>query len=232
MFEPTLIAPSILSADFMNLDHDVEMVKQAGCDLLHIDVMDGHFVPNLTIGPPHVKALKETIELPLDVHLMIDNPDVQIPWYIDAGADSITVHIETLSDPEATIASIHDGGCKAALSLNPPTDVQDVLDYLDLVDMVLVMSVNPGFSGQSFIPSSVEKVEAISNHLKMIGSTCRIQVDGGINRKTAMLVAEKGADVLVSGNSVFGAEDPAAAIDAIRTCAESARLQALGEFTK
>lgn len=141
MFDSVLVAPSILSADFLELGRDVALVERGGCDLVHVDVMDGHFVPNLTIGPPHIRALRKVTSLPLDVHLMIENPDVQLPWYLEAGADSVTVHVETLDDPAATIARIHDAGCRAALALNPPTPVEEVLPYVDLVDMVLVLSL-------------------------------------------------------------------------------------------
>lgn len=228
MFDSVLVAPSILSADFLELGRDVALVERGGCDLVHVDVMDGHFVPNLTIGPPHIRALRKVTSLPLDVHLMIENPDVQLPWYLEAGADSVTVHVETLDDPAATIARIHDAGCRAALALNPPTPVEEVLPYVDLVDMVLVMSVMPGFSGQKFMPEVLDKVSAVAACLRRSGHAARIEVDGGVNEDTAPLVAARGADVLVAGNAVFAADDRAAAISSIRTAAETARAEALG----
>ena len=228
MFQPVKIAPSILSADFMNLQADIEMIEEGGAGYVHVDVMDGHFVPNLTIGVPHVKQLSRITELPLDVHLMIANPDEQLDWYLDAGADLVTVHIETLTDPTQTVSRIHEAGARAAIALNPPTPVERVLEYVDQLDMVLVMSVNPGFSGQSFIPSVIGKITALREHMDRIGHRCRVQVDGGINRTTAPLVAEEGADVLVSGNAVFKADDPALEITMLRIIADEAHERGLG----
>ena len=207
MFTDIQIAPSILSADFANLERDVRMVSEAGADWIHVDVMDGHFVPNLTIGPAHVKMLKRVTDVPLDVHLMIDNPEVQVPWYIEAGADSVTVHVETCDNAVSMLRSIRDAGAKAGISLNPETDPTQLAGLLDLVDMVLVMSVHPGFGGQSFIESSPAKIAAIVE---------MCEVDGGIGVGTAPLVSAVGADVLVAGSAIFCADDPAVALRGIR----------------
>ena len=190
MFTDIQIAPSILSADFANLERDVRMVSEAGADWIHVDVMDGHFVPNLTIGPAHVKMLKRVTDVPLDVHLMIDNPEVQVPWYIEAGADSVTVHVETCDNAVSMLRSIRDAGAKAGISLNPETDPTQLAGLLDLVDMVLVMSVHPGFGGQSFIESSPAKIAAIVEMCKAEGAAPLIEVDGGIGVGTAPLVMD------------------------------------------
>lgn len=216
MFTDIQIAPSILSADFANLERDVRMVSEAGADWVHVDVMDGHFVPNLTIGPAHVKMLKRVTDVPLDVHLMIDNPEVQVPWYIEAGADSVTVHVETCDNAVSMLRSIRDAGAKAGISLNPETDPTQLAGLLDLVDMVLVMSVHPGFGGQSFIESSPAKIAAIVEMCKAEGAAPLIEVDGGIGVGTAPLVSAVGADVLVAGSAIFCADDPAVALRGIR----------------
>ena len=216
MFTDIQIAPSILSADFANLERDVRMISEAGADWIHVDVMDGHFVPNLTIGPAHVKMLKRVTDVPLDVHLMIDNPEVQVPWYIDAGADSVTVHVETCDNAVSMLRSIRDAGAKAGISLNPETDPTQLAGLLDLVDMVLVMSVHPGFGGQSFIESSPAKIAAIVEMCKAEGAAPLIEVDGGIGVGTAPLVSAVGADVLVAGSAIFCADDPAVALRGIR----------------
>lgn len=216
MFTDIQIAPSILSADFANLERDVRMISEAGADWIHVDVMDGHFVPNLTIGPAHVKMLKRVTDVPLDVHLMIDNPEVQVPWYIEAGADSVTIHVETCDNAAAMLRMIGDAGVKAGISLNPETDASALEGLLGLVDMVLVMSVHPGFGGQSFIESSPAKIAAIVEMCKAEGAAPLIEVDGGIGVGTAPLVSAVGADVLVAGSAIFCADDPAAALRGIR----------------
>lgn len=216
MFTDIQIAPSILSADFANLERDVRMVSEAGADWIHVDVMDGHFVPNLTIGPAHVKMLKRVTDVPLDVHLMIDNPEVQVPWYIDAGADSVTVHVEACDDAATMLRMIGDAGVKVGISLNPETDASALEGLLGLVDMVLVMSVHPGFGGQSFIESSPAKIAAIIEMCKAEGAAPLIEVDGGIGVGTAPLVSAVGADVLVAGSAIFCADDPAVALRGIR----------------
>ena len=221
MFGSIGIAPSILSADFMNLERDIRMIEEGGADWIHVDVMDGHFVPNLTIGVPHVKALKRMAKLPLDVHLMISNPERQVPWFIAAGADMVTVHIEATQDPIALLESIKEAGCKAAIAINPPTPIEAIRDCIPHADMVLVMSVNPGFSGQSFMPECIQKVAQVSAWAKQDGVDSIIEVDGGIGVKTAALMTSQGADLLVCGNACFGAPDPKQAISDIRKAGES-----------
>lgn len=210
------IAPSILSADFANLERGVRMISEAGADWIHVDVMDGHFVPNLTIGPEHVRVLKRITSVPLDVHLMIDNPEVQLPWYVDAGADSITIHVEACDDPRSLLQSIRDSGVKAGISLNPETPVSSLNGLLQDVDLVLVMSVHPGFGGQSFIEGSLKKIEEIARMREELGCDLLIEVDGGINVDTAALAARAGAEILVAGSAIFCADDPATQLERIR----------------
>lgn len=229
MFEPVKIAPSILSADFMHLGRDIALIEEAGAGYVHVDVMDGHFVPNLTMGVPVVKQLKKATNLPLDVHLMIANPLEQLPWFLDAGADSVTVHAEVLDAGQLmrAITAIHAAGAKAAVSVKPHTTVGVLAPVIADVDMVLVMSVEPGFSGQSYIEGSDAKVARIVEIARSVGASPLIQVDGGIGVGTAPLVAAAGADVLVCGNAVFAAEDPAAALAAVQAAADAARITAL-----
>ena len=234
MFEPVKIAPSILSADFMNLGRDVALIEEAGAGYVHVDVMDGHFVPNLTMGVPVVKQLKKTTSLPLDVHLMISNPLEQLPWFLDAGADSVTVHAEVLdADGLArAVACIHAAGAKAAVSLKPRTPAGALAPVIADVDMVLVMSVEPGFSGQSYIEGSEDKVARVVAMAASVGASPLVQVDGGIGAATAPLVAAAGADVLVCGNAVFAADDPARALAEVAAAADEARLAALAARTE
>ncbi|MDA9101341.1 ribulose-phosphate 3-epimerase [Omnitrophica bacterium] len=203
------IAPSILSADFSRLGEEIREVEQAGSDLLHVDVMDGHFVPNLTIGPPVIRGIRKATSIPLDVHLMIDRPERFIHEYIEAGADWLTIHVEACREIEETIYLIKKKGMKAGLSLRPKTPVEELKPYLSKLDLVLVMSVEPGFGGQSFMPETMDKVRALKGELGYAG---RISVDGGINPKTARLAVEAGADILVAGTAVFGQKDRAQAV--------------------
>ena len=230
MFTPVRIAPSILSADFMNLAHDVRMIEEGGASFVHVDVMDGHFVPNLTIGVPHVKQLKRIATIPLDVHLMISNPLEQLPWFIEAGGDIITVHAETLEGQwlDRAIDMIHSGGAQASIALKPNTPVDVIASVIDKLDMVLVMSVEPGFSGQSYIEGSEAKVAAIAEIAKESNPDLLIEVDGGIGIDTIARVCACGADVIVCGNAVFGAKDPKDAIRSIGAVGNAARIEALG----
>lgn len=228
MFEPVKIAPSILSADFMNMGDDIGMIERGGAGYVHVDVMDGHFVPNLTLGVPFVKQLKKIATIPLDVHLMISNPLVQVPWFLDAGADIVTVHLEALDgaagEVEQVLETIHAAGAKAALSIKPDTPTAALAPYIGLLDMVLVMSVYPGFSGQSYIEGSDRRVAEVAALASKAGVSPLIEVDGGMGIKTAGLVAARGADVLVAGNAVFAASDPEAAIaDIMRAAGEAQR---------
>jgi ribulose-phosphate 3-epimerase len=214
-----LIAPSILSADFTRLAEAIAEVEAAGADLVHVDVMDGVFVPNLTIGPPVIKALKRVATIPLDVHLMISNADDTVGWYLEAGADYVTVHAEACRHLHRVVQAIRGAGAKAGVALNPATPASHLHDIIGEIDMVLVMSVNPGFGGQSFIPGSVRKVAEIAEMARKADADVLIEVDGGIDSSTAPLVAGAGARVLVAGNAVFCAESPADAIAAIRESA-------------
>ena len=229
MYQPVTIAPSILSADFMALGDDIAVIEQAGAGYVHVDVMDGHFVPNLSMGVPLVKQLAKATSLPLDVHLMVSNPLEQIPWFVQAGAASLTVHAEVLYGDALVqaVRAIHDAGCKAAVSLKPKTPVQTLIPVLEDLDTVLIMSVEPGFSGQSYIEGSDARVAQVVELARERGVAPLIQVDGGIGEATAPLVAAAGADVLVCGNAVFAASDPACALQAVQAAAEQARTQAL-----
>lgn len=220
---PIVMAPSILSADFTHLADAVALVEAAGADVVHVDVMDGHFVPNLTIGPPVIRSLKRVTRLPLDVHLMIDDADRTIGWYLDAGADMVTVHVEAVYHLHRVLHAIREAGVKAGVALNPGTPVACIAEVVRELDYVLVMSVNPGFGGQAFIPAAVEKVRQVRALADSAGVDLSIEVDGGIDVHTAPLVVKAGADMLVAGNAIFGAADPAAALAGIRTAAVAAQ---------
>lgn len=207
------IAPSILSADFSFLARDIKRVERAGADMLHVDIMDGHFVPNITIGPVVVKYMRKVTSLPLDVHLMIDNPKKYINAFVQAGSDMITVHIETASIKEiqAMARDLKSKGIKFGVSLNPATSISKIKPVLKFVDFVLVMSVNPGFGGQAFIPSALVKIKQLRAIFKE-----DIAVDGGINAATGKLVRVAGANVLAAGSYIFGAKNTKQAIDSLR----------------
>jgi ribulose-phosphate 3-epimerase len=275
MFGTVQIAPSLLSADFLNLERDVRLIEQGHPEWLHVDVMDGHFVPNLTIGPPIVAALKQLTNIPLDVHLMISNPAAQLDWFLEAGANLVTVHIECgggavspahtagtpahaagaaggggvasmagtavrttsaahtagtspsierVDDPSTLIDlidRIHASGARAGVALNPGTPAAAVNPFIALVDLVLVMSVHPGFGGQSFIASSVDKLTQISAFAHAAGANPLLEIDGGINAQTAPLATAQGADVLVAGNAIFATPNPVAALRALRAASHN-----------
>lgn len=201
------IAPSILSADFSNLAADIIKVEEAGCDLLHIDVMDGHFVPNITLGPPVIKKLKGKTKLPFDVHLMIVNPDKYIEDFVRAGADIISVHSEACIHLDRTIEYIKHFGIKAAVALNPATSLTDIEYVLEKLDMVLIMTVNPGFSGQSFIPAMIQKIVDLRSMIEKKKLDIDIQVDGGIKTDNIHLVAKAGANIIVAGSAIYNSEN-------------------------
>jgi ribulose-phosphate 3-epimerase len=211
------ISPSILAADFTRLGEEVARVEAAGADMLHVDVMDGHFVPNLTIGPPVVKALKAVTNLPLDVHLMVENPDALLPDFIAAGSANLTVHVEACRHLHRTIQFIKDAGVHASVVLNPATSLSTLEEILPEVHMVLLMSVNPGFGGQRFLPSTLGKIRALKQQITARNLDVLIEVDGGVKPDNAGQICAAGADVLVAGTAIFGQPDYAEAIRALRT---------------
>jgi len=206
MKKPFLLAPSILSADFTDLGASVELIEQKGGDWIHIDVMDGHFVPNLSFGSLVVRAIRSRSRLPFDVHLMVTNPEDLIPEFVSAGADYITFHIEAAVHAHRLISLIHDAGIKAGISIVPSTPVAALKELLPIVDLVLVMSVNPGFGGQVMIPSCLEKVRELKKLQQESGFSYIVSVDGGVNARTLDAVVDAGADVIVSGSAFFSGE--------------------------
>lgn len=211
-----LLAPSLLSADFVRLAEDIARVEAAGADWLHLDIMDGHFVPNLTFGPPIVAAIRKISKLPLDVHLMVSNPAALVEQFAEAGANYLTVHVETEPHLHRLVNRIRELGVKPAVTLNPATSVDLLDEILSEVDMVLVMSVNPGFGGQKFIPASLDKIRRLRQKLKRLDRQVLIEVDGGVNQETAPQLIEAGVDVLVAGSAVFGSADMKTTIAALK----------------
>jgi ribulose-phosphate 3-epimerase len=218
---PPLIAPSILSADFGRLAEAVQMVEAAGADWIHVDVMDGHFVPNLTVGPPMVEALRKVTSLPLDVHLMMTNPDAFIPEFVEAGADILTVHIEACPHLHRTVQSIKERNVKAGVTLNPATSATTLEEILNDADVVLVMSVSPGFGGQKFIPSSLDKIRRIRNMMAEARSSALLEVDGGINLENVASIMKAGANVLVAGSAIFGSDNIPETIRQMRAASQT-----------
>jgi len=214
------IAPSILSADFLRLEEQVRLVTENGASFIHIDVMDGHFVPNLTFGHNMVKNLKRFVKIPLDAHLMISNPDQYIEEYAKAGANILTVHQEACTHLHRTIQSIHQNGMKAGVSLNPATPVHTLEDIIDELDLILIMTVNPGFGGQKFIRQGLTKIEQARELINSTGKDIYLQVDGGVNTETAADIVKAGADVLVAGSAIFGKPDIVKAMKDIEAAAE------------
>lgn len=216
------IVPSILSADFAHLADDIARVERAGISMLHVDVMDGHFVPNLTLGPPVVKSIRKITKLTLDAHLMIEDPDKFAPYFIEAGIDQISVHQEACVHLDRTLRMIQSEGARAGVVLNPATPIETLDEVLELADFVLIMSVNPGFEAQRFIPNALKKVRALDVRRKELGLQLPIEIDGGINLENLSDVIRAGCDWIVAGSSVFHSEDPASTVSRMQQIARSA----------
>ena len=219
------LAASILSADFARLGEQVRAASEGGASVIHVDIMDGHFVPNLTLGPPVVKSLRKATELPLDCHLMIENPDEFIPAFAEAGADWISVHHEACRHLNRTLHLIKSHDCRAGVVINPATPVDALAEVLDIADYVLVMSVNPGFGGQKFIPSTLHKMRRLARIREERGWQYRIEVDGGVSLNSVADVVQAGAEILVAGNALFGSGDPRENAHALLKAATEAALQ-------
>lgn len=222
MSPPVVVAPSILAADHAHLATEIRAVEQAGADWIHVDVMDGHFVPNLTLGPPVIASIRKSTMLPLDVHLMIEQPERSIAQYVEAGANLVTVHVEASMHLHRTLSQIRESGARAGVALNPATPVTTIEHVLHLVDLVLVMTVNPGFGGQELITETVPKIRDLKRQAQRRGLSLQIEVDGGIDATTVGNVSAAGADVFVAGSAVFGSNDYAASIAAIKAGAAAA----------
>jgi ribulose-phosphate 3-epimerase len=222
---PVEIAPSILAADFASLGEEIRAVERGGANLLHVDVMDGHFVPNISIGVPVVESLRKATRLPLDVHLMIENPERYIQPFSEAGADMISVHQEATYHLDRVLTMIREHGCKSGAVINPATPVSALSEVLDSVDHVLVMSVNPGFGGQKFIPGALEKIRRLKEIRERYNYSFRIEVDGGLGPENVMQVVRAGAEILVAGTSIFHTPDPAEAVRTMKQIAGEALAQ-------
>ncbi len=216
------IVPSILSADFARLGEEIQKVEQGGATMLHIDIMDGHFVPNLTVGPPVVRSIRKITKMTLDVHLMVTDPDKYAPVFIEAGADQVLVHLEAAKHLDGTLRTIQSEGVPAGVVINPATPVSMLEDVLGLADYVLVMSVNPGFGGQQFIPRALDKIRALDRKRKELGLNFAIEIDGGVNAGNVAEIVRAGCDWLVSGASIFHSPDPAATVAEMREIAQTA----------
>jgi ribulose-phosphate 3-epimerase len=214
------IAPSILAADFARLGDAIRLTEEAGAEVIHVDVMDGHFVPNITMGPPVVASIRKVTALPLDVHLMIEDPDAYIQPFIDAGADWISVHVETCRHLDRTLQQIRSLGAKPGVVLNPATSLSTVDEALRLVDYVLIMTVNPGFGGQHFLPYTLEKVQRLRKVIQHKGLSAKIEVDGGVSLENVPDLVKSGASILVVGSQIFSDPDPAAAVRNLKALAE------------
>jgi ribulose-phosphate 3-epimerase len=216
------IVPSILSADFARLGEEIHKVEQGGATMLHVDVMDGHFVPNLTIGPPVVASIRKITKMTLDVHLMITDPDKYAPVFIEAGANHVSVHYEAARHLDGTLRTIKSAGCAAGVVLNPATPVEMLEDVLGLADYVLIMSVNPGFGGQKFIPRALDKIRALDRRRRELGLKFAIEIDGGVTMENVAEIVRAGCDWVVSGASIFRSPDPADTVVRMREIAQSA----------